>query len=418
MKKIPTLKGFADWLPEQAVIREKTVAILKDTFSFFGFQPLETPSLEYASVLTGKYGDEADKLIYLFEDRGKRQVGLRYDLTLPTSRVLALYQNKITFPFKRYQIQNVFRAEKPQRGRLREFTQCDFDIFGTSSPLADGEILLVIWNSLKNLRFKNFLILINSRKILEKILEEAQISPQKRKSVLQTIDKLDKQPKQAVEKELSKKGLNLKQIKKIFSLLEKTSPDEEIKEIFSFLKKNKIPRQYWQFSSSLVRGLDYYTGPIFEVKIVKPKIGSICGGGRYDQLISLLGGPEIPATGASFGLERIFETIQEENLWPEWTPLRTKVLVTIFSPQYKDVSISWTSALRKQGISCELYLDEKKKLSKQIKYADKKKIPWVIIIGPDEEKEKKALLKEMASGKQEKLTLKEIVQKINGGKIK
>lgn len=392
-----TLKGFRDLLPEEAALKEKVVAIIKETFASFGFLPLETPTLEYLTTLTGKYGQEGEKLLYSFQDRGKRWVGLRYDLTVPTCKVIALYQHRLIFPFKRYQIQNTFRAEKPQKGRWREFTQCDIDTFGVASPLADAEIVLVLYTTLKNLGFKDFVIELNSRRILNKVLEEIGIKEKKKRlSFLQSIDKLEKKGKSGVEEELIKKGFSPKTIKKIFPLLKKTSPSDDLKTIISFLKKNKIPSSYYRFTPWLARGLDYYTGPIFETKVEKPAIGAISGGGRYDKLVAQLGGDPTPATGTSLGLERIIQVIKETNLWPDFSPSPVKILVTIFSPELQEPAISLAFNLRKQGIATELYPNPEEKLSKQLRYADRKKIPWVAIIGPEEKKERVVAVKNLS----------------------
>jgi histidyl-tRNA synthetase len=411
--KPQTLKGFRDLLPEEAKLKQRVIETLREVFESFGFQPLETPTLEYASTLLGKYGEEADKLIYTFKDKGGREVGLRYDLTVPVCKVLSLYQSKITFPFKRYQIQNLFRAEKPQRGRFREFTQCDVDIFGVKSPLADGEIILVIYTALKKVGLKEFTININSRQVLFALLEKAGIKEKGlRLSVLQSIDKLGKKPKEEVEKELEDKKISPEQIRKIFNALNKAKPDEELKQIFSFLKSSKVPEEYYQFNPSMVRGLDYYTRAIFETYVTKPKIGSVTGGGRYDNLVAQLGGPDISGTGTSIGLERIVEVIKEFKLWPDFKS-PTKVLVTIFSPELQEKSIKIANQLREASIPTELYLDPQAKLDKQLKYADRKKIPFAIIIGPDEVEKEVVVLKNLQSRSQKTIILEELFSAVS-----
>jgi histidyl-tRNA synthetase len=291
--ELSTLKGFRDLLPQEAVLKQQVVNCLIATFESFGFQPVETPTIEYSQTLLGRYGKNAEKLVYTFKDRGGRSVGLRYDLTVPICKVMGMYQNKITTPFKRYQIQNVFRADKPQRGRYREFTQCDIDIFGVDSPFADGEIIAVTYTALINLGFKQFTININSRKILYQILKNSSISDKsKQLKTLQIIDKLDKKPKKAVEEELSM-VVSSKTARSVFCEIEKAKPNKELQAIFNYLEMCKVPPQYYQFRPFLVRGLDYYTGAIFETTVSEPKIGSITGGGRYDNLVSTLGGPEL-----------------------------------------------------------------------------------------------------------------------------
>jgi len=409
--KLKTLKGFQDILPETAAVRKNIINKIEAVFESFGFQKLETPTLEYGKTLTGKYGSEADKLIYTFLDKGKRLVGLRYDLTVPACKILGLYQNKINLPFKRYQIQNVFRADKPQRGRFREFTQCDIDIFGVDSVLADAEIVLVFYNLFKALGFNNFCIDINSREVLFKILKSASINDKKLQlSILQTIDKLDKNSTQQVEQELIQKGLSQKTVKQILSAIKTAKPNQELETIFEFLKINQVPEKNYRFLPSLVRGLDYYTRSIFEVSVIKPKIGSIGGGGRYDNLVSQLGGPKITGTGMSSSIERILEVGKEIGLWQDIKPSKTKVLVTVFSKETLKKSISTFNDLRQANVNCELYLDEGKKLSKQLKYASLKQIPYAIIIGPDEIKKRAVILKDLGKREQKQLSIPELIK--------
>lgn len=408
-----TLKGFRDFLPEEMAIRQKVINTLKEVFASYGFEPLETPALEYADILLGKSGEETERLAYIFKDQGGRKVGLRYDLTVPVSRVLAQYQGQIPLPFKRYQIQNIWRAEKPQKGRYREVTQCDIDSFGSASPLADAEIIAVVDECLKKLGFKKFVIKINSRQVLFELMSDLGLVQQdKQLAIVRSIDKLDKMEIGEIKKELSQKGLDNEKIEKLFSLIQSAQPDENLKQLFKYLKWLGIEEKYYQFEPTLARGLDYYTGPIFEAVVEKPKIGSLVGGGRYDKLISDLGGPDIPATGVSFGLDRICDVIKEQNLWPNLSPTATKVLITIFSPEYLKNSIEIANGLRAENIPTELYLDPETKLDKQLKYADKKKIPFVIIIGSEEVKANQLTLKDMSTGAQEKISLKNLVSKL------
>jgi len=399
--KLQTLKGFRDFLPEDMTIRQKVIDTLKKVFESYGYQPLETPSLEYAITLLGKYGEDADKMVYTFKDKGGREVGLIYDLTIPISKVLALYSGKIPLPFRRYQIQRIWRAEKPQKGRYREVLQCDVDTFGTSSPLADAEIVAIIYDCLKKLNFEKFTIRINSRQVLFKLMSELGLKQkEKQLSILRTIDKLDKINLTEVKNELKQKGLSSGKTEKLLSLIKSAQPDENLKQLFNYLKWFKVDKKFYQFDPTLVRGLDYYTGPIFETYVEKPKIGSITGGGRYDNLVTMLGGPDIPATGTTIGLDRICDVIKEQNLWPEVSSTPTKVLVTVFSPEYLEKSIELSKILRQNKMRVEVYLKEDK-LDKQIKYADKKGIKYVIILGPEEEKSGKVTIKDMMKGSQE-----------------
>lgn len=400
--KPQTLKGFRDFLPEEMAIRQKVIDTLRKVFESYGFQPLETPSLEYSSTLLGKYGDEADKMVYTFKDKGGREVGLIYDLTVPVSKVLALYSQKIPLPFRRYQIQRIWRAEKPQKGRYREVLQCDVDSFGVASPLADAEIVAIIYNSLKALGFEKFTIRINSRQVLFKLMDDLGIKQKNQQlSILRTIDKLDKTDISKVKTELEQKGFSSKMVARLLYLIKVAKPDANLAELFNYLKWLGVNEKFWKFDPILVRGLDYYTGPVFETYVEKPKIGSITGGGRYDDLIATLGGPNIPATGTTIGLDRICDVIKEQNLWAGVSPAPTKVLVTVFSPEYLKKSIEVTLLLRCNKVNTELYLDPKVKLDKQLKYANQKGIPFVLILGPDEVKNETATIKNMETGKQE-----------------
>lgn len=272
-------KGFRDLLPKQMAIRNKVTSILKQVFESYGFQPLQTPTIEYASTLKGKYGEEADKLLYLFQDRGDRELGLNYDLTVPTARVLSANED-LPKPFKRYQIQSAFRAEKPQKGRYRQFTQCDIDILGVSGPEADAEILSVINTALTSLGFTNFTIKINSRQVLFDLIANAGISEDLKFATIQTIDKLDKKTEEEVKQELGERGVNTAQIDQLFSQMKQVQPDEFLEQTISLAVQMGVPLGNLLFTPTLARGLDYYNGPIYETVVNEPKIGSLTGGGR------------------------------------------------------------------------------------------------------------------------------------------
>jgi histidyl-tRNA synthetase len=365
--------------------------------------------LEYQEVLLGKYGKEAEKLMYLFKDPGGRGVGLRYDLTVPLARVIASYRD-LPKPFKRYQIQPVWRAEKPQKGRYREFYQCDVDIVGSPSPLADAEIIAIISDVLKALDFSDFKIRVNSRSVLFSSMEAAGISRSKWNTTIQSIDKLDKKPKEEVAKELIEKGFKNEQIKNIFKIITKAKPDDFLSKAINYAKK--MGAKNIEFDPILARGLDYYTGPVFESIVKKPKIGSITGGGRYDKLLKDLGGPDLSATGTTIGLDRVADVIEELNLWPNLPKTKTQVLVTVFSPDLLSQSVKVADSLRENNIQVELYLDENTKLDKQLKYADKKGIPFAVIIGPEEAKNNKVTLKDLKSRTQELISAEELIEKI------
>lgn len=397
-----TPKGFRDFLPEKMHVRQYVALVLTDVFESFGFEPLQTPTIEYASTLTNKYGEGADKLMYIFEDHGGRKVGLNYDLTVPTARVLAQYSGKIPLPFKRYQIQSSYRAENPQRGRYRQFVQCDVDTFGVSSPLADAEIVAIIYTALKRLGFLEFKIRINSRQVLFETLRSAGVTEKKLQlSILQSVDKLGKKAEAEVEQELTTKGLSPENIRSLFEAIKKATPDENLAEMFSYLDQFGVSRDYWEFSPFMARGLDYYTGPIFETVVEEPKIGSITGGGRFDSLVATLGGPDIPATGTTIGFERICDVIQELGLLRDELEGNRTTLVTVFSPRLSDQSIKVLSLLQESGNNVTLYPDPNVSLEKQLSYANRKGISFVVIIGPDEKEKGTAIIKNMQSGEQE-----------------
>lgn len=409
-KKLLTPKGFRDFLPEDMAVRNEIVRRLREIFEKYGFDELQTPAIEYEEVLLGKYGEEAEKLMYLFDDPGNRKVGLKYDLTVPLARVISSYPN-LPKPFRRYQIQPVWRAENTQRGRYREFYQCDVDIVGSPSPVADAEILAVTNDSLSILGFTDYKIKVNSRIVLFSSMEEAGIPKEKMLTAINSLDKLDKKEKEDVEEELNKKGFGPKQIKDMFATIKKAKPDPFLEQVMYFAARLGV-RDTMIFDPTLARGLDYYTGPIFESVIEEPNIGSVTGGGRYDQLLKNLGGPDLPATGTTIGLDRVFEAIKDLNLWENVPKSTTQILVTIFSEKTVEGSLKLAFALREKGINTEVYPDPSDKLDKQLKYADRKKIPWVVILGEKEIQGNFFTLKNMEEEKQEEVKLDELVRKV------
>jgi len=394
---VQTLKGFRDFLPREERKRQYVISTLKDVFESYGFEPLETPALEYEEILSGKYGDEGDKLMYRFEDNGEREVALRYDQTVPLSRVVAQYQNDLPMPFKRYQVQPVWRAENTQKGRFREFLQCDIDTVGTTSVLSDAEILAIINDSYEALGFQGFTILVNDRTLFADLSQKAIIA----------IDKLKKTDKESVKKELETLGVDPK---KLDSLIESSTP-EKLGKIVNKAIEFGVDEKRIKFEPTLARGLDYYTGIIIEVEIDGYTVGSTGGGGRYDNLIGMFAGKQIPAVGFAFGFDRIIEAMEEQKLFPK-DLITTHALVTIFSPNLLDKSLELSYMLRAKNIPTELYLDESVKMEKQLKYADMKGIPFVLIIGPEEAKAKKITLKNLKTRDQQLLPFEEAVKKI------
>jgi histidyl-tRNA synthetase len=411
MTKMQTLKGFRDFLPETMVVRNEVIGKLRQIFEKYGFDEIQTPTLEYQEVLLGKYGEEADKLIYLFEDQGQRNVGMRYDLTIPLARFIANYPD-LPKPFRRFQLQPVWRSDKPQKGRYREIYQCDVDIVGSPSPLSDAEILAIINDSLKTLEFPSFRIRVNSRQVLFSSMENAKVEKNMWLSAIQTIDKLDKKEKEEVEKELSEKGLANEQIKDIFTSLINAKPDQYLAQVIEIAEKLGAGDSL-KFDSTLARGLDYYTGPIFESVVDKPKIGSITGGGRYDHLLKALGGPDLPAVGTTIGLDRAADVIEELHLWKNLNRTTTSVLVTVFNNNLFGESALVAANLRENGINTELYPDEKADLRKQFKYADKKGVEWLVVIGPDEVEKNMVVLKNLKTGEQDEIKLEKLIPALN-----
>ena len=447
MKKItPTLpKGTRDFGPKEMKKREYLFNIFKDAFSIYGFNALETPSMENINVLNGKYGEEGDKLIFRILDSGdfikdvdsieskdsnnlRKEIskkGLRYDLTVPFARYVSMNRDKITLPFKRYQIQNVWRADRPQKGRFREFYQCDVDYIGTKSIVCEAEIIDLVYSIFEKLKIQDFSVKLNNRKVLFGIVETLSLQDNFDKICI-IIDKIDKIGKDKFIEELKNIELSKSQIEKLNSVLffEGTNNDK-IKFLKSFLSSsstglegiNEIENliqlsKEFIFDLNLARGLSYYTSSIFEVILDEKNIGSLCGGGRYDDLTEIFGYKDISGIGISFGIERIYEIMKERNLFPDSINKKDTVLVCSMSEKYLDDSLRISSILRNNNISTDLYPDNPK-LKKQLQYANNNDIPYVIIIGEDEVTSKLFTLKDMETGSQEKLGINEIISKVS-----
>ncbi len=424
MKPTPqVLKGMRDFLPQRMILRHYVIDEIRRVFERFGFEPLQTPTIEYAETLEGKFGEEADKLIYQFEDRGGRHVGLRYDLTVPLARVVSMYPELVK-PFKRYQIAPVWRAERPQKGRYREFYQCDVDIVGSSSTLADAEVVSVAYHALRQLGFNHFEILINNRKILQGMAAKTGIPPEQATLVWRAVDKWDKIGPEGVRTELASVGLSAETIRALFDLLAAEHEGSsvlsgvsarladvpiamegirELEAVLEHLRLSDIPPEFYRVDLHMVRGLDYYTGPIFEIVVREPRIGSIAGGGRYDQLVGLVGPANYPAVGISLGLDRLIDVIDELGMAPpDVRNTVTEVLVTVFDSEHLGTSLTIASSLRAAGINTEVYL-EPGKLERQLRYASRKNIPLVVIIGPEEARHGTAIVRNMVTGRQEQV---------------
>ena len=386
-----TLKGFRDFLPTDARKRNHVISILKKTFESYGFDPLETPILEYEHILTGKYGDEGDKLMYKFEDHGGRRVAMRYDQTVPLARVIAQYSNDLPLPFKRYQIQNVYRAENTQKGRYREFMQIDVDTIGTSSLQADAEIIKLVIDTYKNLGIKNVMLEMNDRSNF------AYLEPK----TVASIDKYKKIGEEGIVSELVEKKMSEEKARQLLrSLLDSPLP-KNLQNLFHILESFGLEQDVdFKYAPTLARGLDYYTGAIFEL-VSSDYDHSLGGGGRYDKLIGMFAEKQVQAVGFSFGFDRTIEAMDEIGVFPNELG-GTEILVTNTNPQASKVA----SEIRAKNINTELYVDDKE-LDKQLKYADKKNIPYVLIV-----ENNSLTLKNMNNGNKKLITIEDLANEI------
>lgn len=454
MSKPSLARGTRDFGPEIMVKRTFIFDQIKKVYQKYGFLPLETPAFENLSVLMGKYGEEGDQLLFKILnsgdfskgltqvdlDKGSKEIlksvsekGLKYDLTVPFARYVVMNRHQLAMPFKRFQIQPVWRADRPQKGRYREFYQCDADVVGTESLICEAEIVTMLHEIFQNLGITEFEIKINNRKILSGITETIGAKG-KEVDLCVAIDKLDKIGKEKVEEELREKGFddeNILYLQPLFNLptsqlemfnsLKGWLKDSEIgilgvKElevIWILVDKMQLPNPKIAFDPSLARGLSYYTGAIFEVKALNVNIGSISGGGRYDNLTGTFGMPGLSGVGISLGVDRIYDVMEELGLFSEELQLSsTKVMVTNFGEETLNKSLEILARLRHEGINSEIY-PENSKIKKQFEYADKKKIPFVIIIGTDEINKGIYLVKNMQTGEQIELTNKQLTDFFN-----
>ena len=447
MTKPSIPKGTRDFSPETMIKRNYIFDTIKSIFNLYGYKPLETPSMENLSTLMGKYGDEGDKLLFKIlnsgdflssttdEDKSSSiklmhkisEKGLRYDLTVPFARYVTMYRNDIIFPFKRYQMQPVWRADRPQKGRYREFYQCDVDVIGTTSMLNETELIMMINDVFKALKI-NIIIKLNNRKILSGIASFIGYSD-KLTDITVAIDKMDKIGYDNVIAELKDKGIGDEGINKLTPILTLTGDNktklaslkeilkdneeglkgiEETEAIFSLLEDCPNATAQLDLDLTLARGLNYYTGAIIEVKSADSVIGSICGGGRYDNLTSIFGLPDVSGVGVSFGAERIYDVMNELNLFPEKSTQTTQVLFVNLGDKEARYCLPLISKLRNEGINSELYPDSVK-FRKQMEYANKRGIPFVIIAGEDEIAKNCVSVKDMINGEQNTVGKDEIL---------
>jgi histidyl-tRNA synthetase len=451
----PTLpSGTRDFGPAVMAKRQFILNTIKTVFQTFGFQPLETPAMENLSTLTGKYGEEGDQLLFKIlntgdylkkvdnaklEARNSKSItldiaekGLRYDLTVPFARFVVMNRNEVSFPFKRYQIQPVWRADKPQRGRYREFYQCDADVVGTNSLICEAEIILMIKDAFKGLGIFDYTIKLNHRGVLSGIAETIGAG-QNENPLFVAIDKLDKIGEGKVREELRLKNFSEQSLNSLFNILktqgatsnkldaldavfEKSESGKkglsDLRQVLSLLKSYDVNDDHVEFDIALARGLSYYTGCIFEVKINNVGIGSVSGGGRYDNLTQAFGAKEnISGVGFSFGVDRIYDAMEELNLFPRDTQISSRILVCHFDEESMRFGLGILTKLRAAGIASEIYPDVSK-IKKQLDFANKKGIPFTIVIGSDEIKSGQLALKDMERGEQETHSIEQIIQKL------
>lgn len=398
-QNLQTLKGFRDILPADARKRQWVRQIMIDTAEKWGYEPIETPTLESFDLFEGEIGED-EKLFYKFTDNGDREVIMRYDQTVPTCRYVAANFAELALPFRRYQIQSVFRAEKPQQGRYREFTQFDLDIFGVKGAAADAEVIAENLETYLNIGFKKPVIIFNSRELMKGIPYEAIVA----------IDKLKKIGPDGVIKDMIKKGIGQDQAKKYFDQVMNIKPDKTINTIISYLENSGFGSEFYRFEPTLARSFSYSEGPIWEIVIEDYEVGSVGGGERYDSMMKRLTNRDLPATGIAFGFDRTVEAADQLGLIPQKNS--TQVLVTVFDQAYQELTLQAAKKLRQANIKTELYPDSTNKIGKQFKYADQKDIPYAIVIGEEEVKKNQVTLKNLTTRKQELISIEDAIAKL------
>jgi len=429
--KVNIPKGTRDFGPLEMAKRNYIFSTIRSVFALYGFQQIETPSMELMSTLMGKYGEEGDKLLFRIQNSGEKaneapEKGLRYDLTVPFARYIVQHREEIQFPFRRYQIQPVWRADRPQKGRYREFYQCDVDVIGTESLISELELIQIVEEVYRRLNI-HVCLHINNRKILAGIAEYIG-APDKMIDITTAIDKLDKIGLEKVNLELLERGLSQQAIDKLqpILLLEGTNEQklttiatllkdneigskgiEEMQTIFTLIG-NQLATLNIQLDLTLARGLNYYTGTIFEVKALDVQMGSITGGGRYDNLTGIFGLPNVSGVGISFGADRIYDVLTELNLFPQEMLEATQILFAAFGEKELMYALDWAKQLRTNNLRVEVY-PETAKMKKQMAYADSKHIPFVAIVGENEMNSNTIMLKNMITGEQQQVTISELI---------
>lgn len=428
-----TLSGFMELLPKEQIDFNYLKDIIRETYELYGFLPLDTPVLEYQDVLLAKAGGETEKQIYSFK-KGDTDIAMRFDLTVPLAKYVAKNYGSLKFPFRRYQIGKVYRGEKSQKGRFREFYQCDIDIIGDGelNIINDAQIPSIIYTVFSKMGFKNFKIKINNRKILNGFMRSVNVE-EKSQEVLRIIDKIEKIGKESVKEELLKLDITKENVDKIIEFISlKGSKDillnklekldiendefkkglEELKAVIENVRLFNVPEENFEVDLTIARGLDYYTGTVYETFLDGYReIGSVCSGGRYEDLAKYYTNKKLPGVGVSIGLTRLFYKLNEMNLIKKEKSSISKVLVIPMMEDLKE-AIKISNLLRKNKINNEIYLDVNKKAKAKFSYADKLEIPYAVIVGENEVEKQKYLLKNMLTGNQEELTLEEIILKL------
>jgi len=426
-----TLAGFMELLPAEQIAFNSMLDTIRRSYELFGFTPIETPAIEYSDVLLAKAGGETEKQIYRFM-RGDNDLCLHFDLTVPLARYVAEHYGQLTFPFRRYQIQKVWRAERPQKGRFREFYQCDIDIIGSKSPLVDAEIPSVIYSVFTTLGFDRFTIRVSNRKVLNGFLESLGLS-NLCQDILRLVDKIEKQDRESLATEIEALGISRESVEKIFvfvgingttseiisqlqalgvqnSLFEEGL--SELKTLVEGIATLGVPEANYKIDLTIARGLDYYTGTVYETVLDDyPSIGSVCSGGRYDDLASYYTDVELPGVGISIGLTRLFDQLRTAGLLKIGQSTPSKVLIVQVDSSFLTKSLEIATELRKQGIPTEIYLEDAK-LGKQLKYANKLQFPFVAIVGMNEAKDGEVVLKNMTTAEQSVMSIQQAADTI------
>ena len=433
MVKPRTLSGFMELLPQDQILFNQVKQVIESTYEEYGFLPLDTPIIESSEVLLAKAGGETEKQIYRFE-KGNHDLSLRFDLTVPLAKYVAAHQGELAFPFRRYQIGKVYRGERAQAGRFREFYQCDIDVIGEGelSLIHDAELPSVIYQIFKKLDIGDFTIHINNRKLLNGLFESLDLIEQTT-DIMRTIDKIDKIGEEAVKEELTSFGIEKEKIETILHFISlrdgidttiKTLKEmnienetfikglDELQEVVKYIRAFGVPDQNFTLDLTIARGLDYYTGTVYETFLDDYRsLGSICSGGRYENLAEYYTKQKLPGVGISIGLTRLFYKLQELNLLKKNKPSISQVLVIPASAEELEKSIEVGSYLRQKQIPTEIYLGDKK-LKAKLKYADKLMVPYIVIIGESEVQNQTVSLKNMKTGKQQEMSLEEAIEEI------